>query len=114
MSSSQGTGGGAGPPATKLGVARPWELITSFTPTSQLFFCPVLANHPKEMNKLHPFRIFSPSLNYHKQMRRTLTNWLELRFGVLSGYVCVVPAGAAGIGHRAKDGHRCKDTQRRI
>lgn len=26
----------------------------------------------------------------------------------------MVPARSAGIGHGAKDGHRCKDTQRRL
>lgn len=26
----------------------------------------------------------------------------------------MVPSRAAGIGHGAKDGHRCKDTQRRL
>lgn len=80
--------GGAGLAATTLGVVRPWELITSSTPTlhsSTTFFCPLLAHHPKEMNKLHPLRIYPPALNYHKQMQRRLTNWFESQFGGLSG-----------------------------
>lgn len=42
-------GGGAGLSATKLGVVRPWELITSSTPTSpRLFFAPFLPTIQKK------------------------------------------------------------------
>lgn len=49
------------------------------------FFCPVPANRPKEMNKLHPSRIFSPSVNYHKQMLGSLAIWSRSRSWVPPG-----------------------------
>lgn len=106
-------GGGAGLTATKLGLVRPWELIRSSTPTprSPRLFCPFLANHPKEMNKLHPFGIFPPALNYHKQMQRGLNNWSELHFGVLSGSggtFLLFPRGVLASGTEPKMGIAAK------
>ena len=60
-------------------------ILHTHTPHLNDFFCPLLANHPKEMNKLHPFRISPPALNYHKQMQHRLTNRSELRFGCSLG-----------------------------
>lgn len=46
-------GGGAGLSATKLGVVRPWELITSSTPTPPRLFLP-LSCQPSKRNELTP------------------------------------------------------------
>lgn len=62
------------------------------------FFCPVPANRPKEMNKLHPSRIFSPSVNYHKQMLDRLAIWFGSSFWVPPGSVLVVPAWLLAVG----------------
>lgn len=87
--------------------------LDSSHPHPTHFFCPVPANRPKELNKLHPSRIFSPSVNYHKQMLDGLTIWFgstfwtaEVRFGG--------SRVASGIGHTANDGHSRDKTQRRI
>lgn len=74
--------GGAGLPANKLGVVRPWEFIRSSTPRISTTFLPPSCQLSKR-NKLHPFRIFPPALNYHKQMQRRLANWSGLWFGGL-------------------------------
>lgn len=62
-------GGGAGLSATKLGVVRPWELITSSTPTSlRLFFLP-LSCQPSKRNELTP-----PFWDFHSFTQTTQTD----------------------------------------
>lgn len=113
-------GGGAGLSATKLGVVRPWELITSSTPTSPrlfffFFFAPFLPTTQKKWTNSTLLGFFPPSLKQHKQMHRRLANWFGLRVEVPPGPLLgFFSAKSAGIGHRAKDGHRCKDPEQRI
>lgn len=53
-------GGGAGLPATKLGVVRPWELITSSTPTPHISttFLPPSCQPSKRTEQTPPFQDF--------------------------------------------------------
>lgn len=86
-------------------------IFHTHTPHLHHFFCPLLANHPKEVNKLHPFRISPPALNYHKQMQHRLTNWCELRFGVHSGSggtFLWFPRGALASGTEPRTGIAAK------
>lgn len=82
--------------------------LRTHTPHLHHFFAPFLPTIQKKLTNSTLSGFSPPALNYHKQMQRRLTNWYELRFGVLSGSGGMVPARSAGIGHGAKDGHRCK------
>lgn len=50
------------------------------------------------MNKLHPSRIFSPSVNYHKQMLDRLAIWFGSSFWVPPRSVSAVPVWLLALG----------------
>lgn len=92
-------GGGAGLPANSTGGrGGRGNSLDSSHPHPTHFFCPVPANRPKEMNKLHPSRIFSPSVNYHKQMLDRLAIWFGLTFWVPPRSVSAFTAWLLALG----------------